>query len=259
VTALGWTFADTWTITRRDLTHWRQRPGLVAIGWLFPVMVLLMFTGLFGGAMAVPDGDYLDFLLPGVFTVTMLFGLEGTMMAVATDAAKGVTDRFRSLPMTASAVVGGRCLADLLNSVVGLAVLIVTGLVLGWRTHHGVGAALGAVALLLWLRFGLLWVGVFLGLTAKGPQAVTAVQILVWPVGFLSSVFVDPATMPSWLGAIATWNPLSATASAVRDLFGGPDWAGGSPVAGLAALVWPIVLTVVFLPLSVRRYRRLGA
>jgi ABC-2 type transport system permease protein len=258
MSALGWTLVDTWTITRRDLAHWRRQPGAMAIGWFFPVMTLLMFAGLFGGAMAVPDGDYLDFLLPGIFAITMLFGVEGTMTAVATDAARGVTDRFRSLPMSGAAVVGGRCLADLANSAIGLAVLLATGAVLGWRVHEGAAAALAGVALLLWLRFGLLWVGVYLGLAVRGPQSVVAVQILVWPVGFLSSVFVDPATMPAWLGAVATANPLSATATAARELFGGPDWAGGPSWALPAALLWPLLLTVIFLPLSVRRFRRLG-
>ncbi|MEV8635277.1 ABC transporter permease, partial [Streptosporangium sp. NPDC051023] len=211
LSALGWALADTWTITRRDLQHWALRPGTVIVGWVFPVMIVLMFGGLFGGAISVPGGGYFDFLMPGMFAMAMFFGLEGTMMAVTTDAARGVTDRFRSMPMSPLAVVAGRCVADMLNSVVGLAVMVVTGLALGWRAHAGLASALAAVGLLLLLRFALLWVGVFAGLAVKGPESVTAVQILVWPAGFLSSVFVDPGTMPAWLGAIAEWNPLSVT------------------------------------------------
>ncbi|MBB5867982.1 ABC-2 type transport system permease protein [Allocatelliglobosispora scoriae] len=261
MSTLRWGLADAWTVTRRDLTHWRQQPWAIAIGWFFPIMILLMFAGLFGGAMTVPGGEYLDFLLPGVLALTMLFGLETTVLAVSTDVAKGVTDRFRSLPMSASAVVLGRCLADMLNSVVGLAVMIGAGLALGWRWHHGLAAALGAIGLLILLRFALLWVGVYLGLIVKGPESVAAVQILVWPVGFLSGVFVDPATMPAWLGAIAAWNPLSATAAAARGLFGSPVWGGESFVdqyAVLLAVAWPLVLIAVFAPLSVRTYRRLS-
>ena len=261
MTALRWAVSDGWTITRRDLIHWRQQPGAIAVNWLFPIMVLLMFTGLFGGAIAVPGGRYLDFLLPGMLTMTMLFGVEATMLAVSTDAAKGVTDRFRSLPMSASAVVLGRCTADLANSVVALAIAVATGLALGWRWERGAAAGLAALGLLLLLRVALLWVGVYLGLVARGPQSVSAVQILVWPVGFLSSVFVDPATMPSWLGAIAAWNPLSATASATRDLFGGPGWGAegfAAQQANVLAVVWPLLLIAVFLPLSIRRYWRLG-
>ncbi|WP_425566676.1 ABC transporter permease [Planomonospora alba] len=255
--------ADAWTITLRDLHHWRLRPGTVAVGWLFPVMVVLMMGGLFGGAIGVPGGgDYFEFLMPGMFTLTMLFGLETTMTAVTVDAARGVTDRFRSLPMSSSAVVLGRCAADMLNSVAGLAVLAGTGLLLGWRWHGGYGAALAAVGLLLLLRFALLWVGILAGLKASGPEAVAAVQILVWPAGFLSNVFVDPATMPAWLGAIAEWNPLSATAAATRGLFGNPGHGGegwAAQHAGLLSVAWPVLLAAVFLPLSARAFRKLGS
>lgn len=259
---LGQALADAWTITLRDLQHWAQRPGAVILGWVFPVMIVLMFGGLFGGAIRVPGGgSYFEFLMPGMFAMAMLFGLEATMMAVTTDAAKGVTDRFRSMPMSASAVVMGRCLADMLNSAVGLLFLVGAGLLLGWRWHGGTAAALAAVGLLLLLRFGLLWVGIFLGLLAKGPESVMAVQILVWPVSFLANVFVAPETMPSWLGAIARWNPLSATAAATRELFGNPGFGGESWIAQHAlsmAMVWPLLLTAVFLPLSVRRFRGLA-
>src|SRR4028118_1573434 len=123
-----WLFAGAWTITRRDLAHWARQPGLVAVGWLFPVMVVLMFGTLFGGAISTPGGDYYDYLMPGMFAMTMLFGLESTMTAVTTDAARGVTDRFRSLPMHSSAVVLGRCLADLLSSALGAAAARAAGL-----------------------------------------------------------------------------------------------------------------------------------
>ncbi|MCA9877872.1 MAG: ABC transporter permease [Thermomicrobiales bacterium] len=257
----GSLFADTWVITQRDLRHWLREPWGVAIGWLFPVMTVLLFGGLFGGAMAVPGSDYFAYLIPGMFAMTMLFGLESTMMAVTTDAEKGVTDRFRSLPMNATAVVLGRCCADMLNSLVALAVMVATGLVVGWRWHNGWAAALAAFGLLLLLRFALLWVGVAIGLHVRGPQAVTAVQILVWPVGFLSSVFVDPASMPRVLGAVAAWNPLSITAAAARELFGSPGYGGTTWIAQhaqLMAIVAPLAITMVFLPLSARAYRNLS-
>ena len=259
---LGWAIADAWTIMRRDLQHWRLQPGAVLLGWFFPVMIMLMFGWLFGGAMKVPQGgSYFEFLMPGMFTMAMFFGLEATMMAVTTDATRGVTDRFRSLPMSDSAVVLGRCLADMVNSMVGLLVLIVAGLLLGWRWHAGLANALTAVGLLLLLRFALLWVGIFLGLKTKGPESVTAIQILVWPFSFLSNVFVDPATMPPWLGLIAQLNPLSATAAACRELFMNPGWQSSSwfsQNALLLALVWPVLIVAIFLPLSVRAYRRLS-
>lgn len=254
-----WTITDSWTITKRDLLHWARRPGPVAVGLLFPVMVLLMFAYLFGGGMSV--GDYREFLLPGMFALTMLFGVEATFVAVVTDASKGVTDRFRSMPMAPGAVVLGRSAADMLNSVAGLAVVVACGLAIGWRWHLGFDRALAAFGLLLLLRFALLWVGIYLGLVFTSPDAVVALQILVWPLGFASSVFVSPATMPAWLGAIAEWNPVSSTAAAARALFGNPGWGADSWVAEHAiamALVWPLVLLAIFVPLSVRAYARLS-
>ena len=262
LTRLVWAWADAWTIAKRDLTHWVLQPGNVVLGWVFPIMIVLMFGGLFGGAIRVPEnGSYFEFLIPGMFAMTMLFGLERTVIAVTTDASKGVTDRFRSMPISSSAVVLGRCIADMLNSVVGLLVMIVVGVLLGWRWHDGFATAVTAVGLLLLLRFALLWVGIYLGLVSRGPESVVSVQILVWPIGFLSSVFVDPNTMPAWLGAIAQWNPLSATASATRELFGNPGFGGVSWIsenAMLMAILWPLLLVVIFLPLSVRTFRKLG-
>jgi len=258
----GWALMDAWTITRRDLQHWRLQPGPVILGWFFPIMIVLMFGWLFGGAIRVPEGtSYFEFLMPGMFATTMLFGLEATMIAVTTDAAKGVTDRFRSLPISASAVVLGRCVADMLNSIVGLTIMIVAGLLLGWRWHGGLDSAIAAIGLLLLLRLALLWMGIYMGLRASGPESVTSVQILVWPISFLSNVFVDPTTMPAWLGTIAQWNPLSATTTAIRELFMNPGWQGSSWLAQnavLLAIVWPALLIAIFLPLSVRAYRRLS-
>ncbi len=164
--------------------------------------------------------------------------------------------------MSSAAVVLGRCIADLLDSVVTLVVLAATGLALGWRWHDGCWRR--------WPRSGcccccgsrLLWVGIFIGLSVKNAQSITAVQVLVWPVGFLSSAFVATSTMPDWLGTIAQWNPLSATATAARSLFGNPDpsttatWIGNHSV--LMAIIAPLLLTAIFLPLSAHRYRTLA-
>jgi ABC-2 type transport system permease protein len=262
MTTLRWAVADGWQLTRRDLLHRARQPAAVIVDLLFPVLLVLMFGYLFGGAMTVPGGgDYKEFLLPGMFAMTMAFGLEATMVAVTTDVQRGVTDRFRSMPMASSAVVVGRCGADLLNSALALAVMIACGAAVGWRAHGGVGATLAAIGLLLLLRFALLWVGIYLGLVVANPEAVMAVQILVWPVGFLANTFVAPGTMPGWLGTIAEWNPLSSTVAAARELFGNPGWGGESWIAQhaiLMAVVWPLVLVAIFFPLSVRRYRRLS-
>ena len=225
-------------------------------------MLLLVFGFLFGGAIDVPGGgDYLEFLLPGMFALSMMFGVESTMTAITQDTKRGITDRFRSMPISSVAVPLGRCGADLLNSVVQLVVLMVGGLLVGWRIDDGAGRALLAVALLLWLRFAVLWIGIYLGVTIRGEGGQMAVQVLVWPLAFLSSLFVAPETMPGWLGFLAQWNPVSATAAAARELFGNPTGITEGVLADhavLLAFAWPLVLTAIFLPLSARAYRNLS-
>ncbi|MGW0608799.1 ABC transporter permease [Streptomyces sp. NPDC002640] len=258
--ALSWAAADSWTMTRRELSHWARRPGQVVVGLLFPVMMLLMFGFLIGGGRGI-DGDFIAYLVPGMLTMTMAFGLDATMTAVTQDLGKGVVDRFRSMPMYSGAVLVGRSIADMLQSVVGLAVLIAVGHALGWRWHNGAAAFLGAVGLLLLLRFAMLWVGIHLALVAGKPEMVQAVQILVWPVTFLSNAIAAPQAMPDWLGFVVEWNPMSATATAVRGLFGNPGGGGDSWAAAhaeLLAVAWPAVLVAVFFPLAVARFRGLS-
>ena len=251
-----------WLVTERDLRHWRREPWTPVLGVAFSVMLVLVFGYLFGGAVALPGGgDYLAYLMPGMFALTMMFGVESTMTAVTADTRKGITDRFRSLPMSGVAVPLGRSGADLLSSAVTLAVLVGGGLVVGWRAGGSAGGTALAIALLLWLRLAVLWLGIFLGLTWRGEGATMAVQVLVWPVGFLSGVIVPPETMPGWLTALADLNPVSATAAACRELFENPTGTSDGLLADhavLAAALWPAVLLAVFVPLSARAYRRLG-
>lgn len=258
---LRWTLADCWTMTRRGLAHWARQPVQVVVGLAFPVMMLLMFAYFLGGGMTVAGGgDYQDFLVPGMFALTMAFGVDSTMVALTQDINKGVLDRFRAMPMAPSAVLVGRCVLDMLQSAAGLLVMIGAGLAMGWRWHGGPGDALYAVGLLLLLRLAMLWLGIYLALVARTPELVQAVQILVWPIGFLSNVFASPRDMPGWLGATAEWNPMSATAAATRELFANPGWDGTSWAARhaeLLAVCWPLALLAVFFPLSVRRFRRL--
>ncbi|MFC9115075.1 ABC transporter permease [Streptomyces sp. NPDC052492] len=241
-------------MTRRELARWGRQPVAVVVNLVFPVMLLLMFGYLVGGGRGV-SGDYLDFLVPGMLALTMAFGLEGTMIAVTQDMNKGVLDRFRSMPMADGAVLVGRSAADMLQSALGLVVLFGVAAALGWRAHGGPAAFLGAVGLLLLFRFAMLWIGIHLALVAGRPEMVQAVQILVWPVGFLSNAFATPGSMPGWLATVVGWNPLSHTATAVRDLFGGP---GGEPGHVGAAIAWPLALLAVFFPLAVRRFARLS-
>jgi ABC-type multidrug transport system permease subunit len=259
-----WAWTDAITIARRDLAHWARQPGLLITNTvLFPIMIVLMFGYLLGGAMTVPGGgSYREFLLPGMFAMTMVFGIGATTVAVSADAAGGITDRFRSMPMAPSAVVAGRAIADMLNSAIALSTLIGCGLLAGWLPHRSTTDTLAAIGLLLLLRFAFLWVGVYLGLACSAnPEAVTAVRTLEFPLGFLGNPFVATATMPTWLGTIAAWNPLSSTATAIRGLFGAPTaadhtWIGQHAL--IMSVVWPLLLIAVFFPMSVRRYRNLG-
>ncbi|MFE3850864.1 ABC transporter permease [Streptomyces griseorubiginosus] len=245
---------DSWTMTRRELAHWARQPVRVVVGLVFPVMLLVMFGYLVGGGRGV-EGDYVDYLVPGMLALTMAFGLEATMIAVTQDLNKGVIDRFRSMPMANGAVLVGRSAADMLQSALSLAAMTGVGYAIGWRTHGGVGGLLAALGLLLLFRFAMLWIGIHLAMVAGRPEMVQAVQILVWPVGFLSNAFATPDSMPGWLGTAVEWNPLSHTATAVRDLVGGP---GGEPGHVWAAIAWPLALLAVFFPLAVRRFTRLS-
>jgi ABC-type multidrug transport system permease subunit len=170
-----------------------------------------------------------------------------------------VTDRFRSMPMSPSGVVLGRGVSDLINSVLELTILVGCGLVVGWRWNQGPVKALAAVGLLLLLRFALIWVGILVGLMIR-PEAAAAAWAPLFPLTMVANTFVSPEQMPGWLGAIAAWNPLSATVAACRELFGNPgmggdSWAAQHPI--LLAVLWPLAIIAVFLPLSVRRFRRL--
>jgi ABC-2 type transport system permease protein len=258
----GWLLRDALTIAQRDVRHWTQQPVTIVMNWIFPVLIALMFGGLFGGAIAVPAGSsYYDFLMPGMFTLSMLFGLGTTILAVRTDANRGVIDRFRSMPISSSAVVLGRCLADMLSAIIGLACLVLTALLLGWQWHNGAVSALAAFGLLLLLRFALLWVGIFAGLNSLNGASV--LEYLMWPLSFLSNLFVDPSTMLVWLGVVAAWNPLSATADASRHLFGNPTFPATaatwvSQYALFLSLGWSLLLIAIFLPLSAWAFRNLG-
>lgn len=262
--AMGSVVREAVILTGRVMRHWRARPITFSIQLLFPVLVMLLMGGLLGGAIAGSTGDYIVFVVPGVLAFTVLSGIETTITAVTAvtgDAAKTVTDRFRTLPISRGSVLLGRVLADILTAAVELAVVTAAGLLLGWRPEGGLADIVLAYVLLLWLRFGLLWAGVWIGLQVATPEAATTAQLAIWPVAFLSTVFVDPHTMPSWLEAVAEWNPLSATASAVRELLSGSNLTGVTFVADhtvLFAIGWPLALTAAFVPLAIRAYRRLS-
>jgi ABC-type multidrug transport system permease subunit len=227
-----------------------------------PIMFVVLFAYVLGSAMVVPGGgSYQAFVMPGMFVQTMAFGIGETLAAVQADNSRGVMDRFRSMPMAPSAVVVGRCVAGMLYSVVSLAIMVVAGFAVGWRWEGTLAQAFAAFGLLLLLRLAFLWIGIFLGLKAKTAEAANSIYGLLYPVTMLSNAFVATALLPVWLGVIAEWNPLSSTVTATRELFGNPTgdptgWVGDH--AMLLAVLWPVLITAVTLPLAVRAYRKLS-
>jgi ABC-2 type transport system permease protein len=258
----GRVFADGWVMAGRYLRHVARAPEEVIIYFTLPIMFVLVFGYVFGSGMQGGAGNYREFLLPGVFVMTMLYGIGATATGIATDVGRGVVDRFRSMPVARSALMTGRAAADQARALLETTVLVVCGLLVGWEWHRGIGNALLAVGLLLLLRLALSWMGMALGLVAPNPDTVaTIVFPLAFPLSAMSNVFVAPELMPGWLGAIAVWNPISATTTAIRDLFGNPGLGGDSWAeqnALFLAVAWPIALIVVFAPIAISKYRRLA-
>ncbi|MFE7582808.1 ABC transporter permease [Streptomyces gardneri] len=257
-----WACVDSLTLVRRTLLNYRRRPSAILWQLGFPIVSVLLYGFVFGSAMLVPGGgDYREFLMPGMFTMTMAFGLMNTAAAVVSDSGKGVVDRFRSMPMAPSAFPTGRSLSDLMIAAAELAILAATALAIGWTSDGGPGATAVGFGLLLLLRFSMIWVGVWCGLVLPNTEAAGALYAVIFPVTMISSVYVAPTLMPSWLAPVAAWNPISSTVTATRELFGNPGAGGGSWVeqhAVLMAFAWPLAITAVFLPLAVRRYQSLS-
>lgn len=265
---LAWALRDCWTIVEQELLHLARQPSTFAWQLGMPVVMVLMFVYVFGSAMDVTGqgaGEgYVDYAMPGMFAMTMAFGFMNTAFAVTLNKEKGFMDRYRSMPMAPSAVVTGRGVSDLIQAVVDLAVIAGLALIIGWRAGGSLTQTLFAFALLLWLRLALIFVGIYLGLLIKNTEVAGSLFAVAFPLGFISSVFAPPEMMPGWLGSIAAWNPISSTASAIRELFETPGagvgeasyWIDGHAIGG--ALIWPAVIIVIFLPLAVRQFQNLS-
>jgi ABC transporter DrrB family efflux protein len=251
---------DSWVIARRNLRRTTRIPEIVVFGLMQPVMFVLLFSYVMGGAIKVPGGGYREFLMAGIFAQTVTFAVAGASAGIAEDMTKGLVDRFRSLPMARSAVLAGRTLADVVQSAFILLVLAMVALLVGWRVHHGVVKALGAFVLLLLLGYAFSWIGALIGLSVRSPEAAASAGLIwLFPLTFLSNAFVPVNTMPGWLQTIAYWNPFSATVQAARELFGNPGadgahaWPMRHPVE--ASALWSLLILALFSWLSVRKYR----
>jgi ABC-2 type transport system permease protein len=258
-----WAIKDTWVLARRSIARIIREPEQLGDVTVQPVIFVLLFTYVFGSAITLPGGgSYHQYLISGMFGMTMAGSAPGTAVGLTTDMSTGLIDRFRSLPMSRSAVLAGRTVADLLTQVIGVLVLAATGLLVGWRIDNGIGHALLAVGLSLLFAFAMTWAGACAGMLLRSPEAAQAMGfILFLPLSFVSNAFVPTQGMPSWLRAFANWNPLSAVAASCRELFGGPNpaklvnaWPMQHPE--LAVVIWSIALISVFAPTAVYLYRR---
>lgn len=250
---LGWTVSDTLAITWRNLLTYVRLPQLVVFSTIQPIMFVLIFRYVFGGAIATPADSYVDFLMPGIFVQTVAFGAIGTGVGLAEDLGKGLIERFRSLPMASSAVLGGRTTADLIRNVFVVTLMAAVGFLVGFRVHTGPASFLVAILLLLLFGYALSWGFALVGLSAANAETAQATSFpLLFPLVFASSAFVPLETMPGWLQAFAGNQPVTVTVDAVRALMLGG--AVSRPV--LESLAWSLGLLAVFAPLAVRRYRR---
>jgi ABC-2 type transport system permease protein len=262
--SLSHTVSDSLVITRRNLIKVKRVPDLIVFATLSPIMFVLLFRYVFGGAINVPgDISYAEFLLPGIFAQTVVFGSTITGASLADDLQKGLIDRFRSLPMSRSAVLIGRTVADLGLNAISIAVMAITGLIVGWRINSSFGEAVAGFAILLVFAYSISWLMAMVGLLVRTPEVVNnASFIVIFPITFVANTFVPLESFPAVLRTFAEWNPVSAVVQAARNLFGNvpagmptPDvWSLQHPA--LYTLIWTALILAVFVPLSVRMYQR---
>jgi ABC transporter DrrB family efflux protein len=245
---------DATAVAGRNLIAYRRVPQLLVFSTIQPVIFVLLFRYVFGGAVKTPPGvPYVDYLMPGIFVQTTVFGAIGAAVGLATDLKSGLLERFRSLPMARSAVLAGRTTADLARNVFVAALMAVVGFAVGFRVHTNALAFLAGMLLVLLFGYVLSWVFATVGLAVGDPETAQAAAFPVMaPLVFASSAFVPVSTMPSWLQPFAEHQPVSVTASAVRALMiGGPTTS-----YVLQSLAWCAAILLVFVPVAVRRYRR---
>jgi ABC-2 type transport system permease protein len=258
---LRWLVPDSLVIARRNLAHIRQVPEKLIDVTLQPLMFVLLFGFVFGEVIGVPEGNYREYLLGGIFVQTIAFGLVGPATALATDLTEGIVDRFRTLPMSRSAFLLGHLLAALAAMSLGIATLSVSGLVIGWEIQTGPMEALAGYGLLFAFAFATLWLGALIGVLVRSPDAVLGIAFLVvFPLTFLASTFVPIDGLPAGLAQIAEYNPVSSLAAGTRELFGNPaaipadaPWPLTHPV--ISSLAWCAALLAVAVPLTLSRFR----
>lgn len=264
MTSLAHTARDSAIVAKRNLIKIKRVPDLLVFTLLSPIMFVLLFVYVFGNSIPVPgEVDYAEFLMGGIFAQTVIFGATITGAGLAEDIQKGIIDRFRSLPMSRSAVLAGRTASDVVNNLLVIFVMSLTGLAVGWRIRSSPLEALGGFLLLLLFAYAVSWMMAYIGLLVPSPEVVNnASFLLIFPLTFIANTFVPSQNLPTLLRHFAEWNPVSAVTQAARELFGNtaaglppPDvWSLRNPV--LYTLVWVGIILVIFIPLSSWQYQR---
>ncbi|MBS1847379.1 MAG: ABC transporter permease [Actinobacteria bacterium] len=258
------TLHDSWVIARRGLIHMRRQPEQLSDATIQPVMFVLMFGFVFGGAIKPPGGgSYREFLMGGIFAQTLAFATFGVALSIANDRKNEIVDRFRSLPIGRGTVLGGYALANFIKATLPVVLMTITGLAIGWRIRAGLVHAVEAYALMLAFVFAMIWIGILLGSLVQTPEGVNGIAFAVlFPATFVASTFVPPESMPGVLRVVAQWNPISTLADSLRHLFGNPasvptansPWPVVHPIPYTVG--WIVAITVACAPFAVRAYRR---
>jgi ABC transporter DrrB family efflux protein len=262
---LGWLQAkwhDVVVLTRRNLVHIAREPLQLSDVTVQPVLFTLLFVYVFGSGVPIHGGTYTDFAIAGLMLLNLTTSAMGTAVGLSSDLTTGAIDRFRTLPMWRSAVLVGRSVADVLSAALCIVIVALTGLAIGWRTDATAISVLAGFAIALLFSYALSWGCACLGIVSKGPESAQGVGLIIlFPLAIVSNAMVPTQGMPTWLRVIANWNPVSAVTAAVRNLFGNPNpsatvnaWPMQHPVE--AALVWSVLILVVFVPLAAHLYRR---
>ena len=263
MTSVALAFGDGMVVAKRNLIKIKRVPDLLVFSTLSPIMFVLLFAYVFGSAIDIPGIDYREFLMAGIFTQTVLFGATITGSGLAQDIQRGIVDRFRSLPMARSAVLVGRTTSDLVNNVLVIVVMSLTGLIVGWRIHSSVLEALAGFGLLLLFAYAFSWAMAVVGLWVRNAEVFNnASFVVIFPLTFIANTFVDSSRLPGPLKVAAEWNPISAATLAARELFGNTSeqipapeaWPLQRPV--LTSLVWIVIILAVFVPLAIQRYKK---
>ncbi|MGB3829514.1 MAG: ABC transporter permease [Ornithinimicrobium sp.] len=260
--ALSTWFADGWTVTWRNLSKIKRSPDMLIFAVLQPIMFVLLFSQVYGGIIQIEGSDYTNFLMAGIFAQTVVFGSTFSGAAMAQDLKEGLIDRFRTLPMSPSAVLIGRTNSDLCLNAISMVIMISTGFVVGWRFTNGVPSFLAGVALLLLFSYAFSWVMALLGMVVRTPETINNASFMIlFPITFISNAFVPAESLPRPLEIFANWNPVSALVQAARDLFGNTQDTLVRDTFGIqhpviTVFIGVTLLLVIFVPLCVRQFAR---